>query len=64
VRKLELGRKSNVRKEIGNRSGAENVQGILMRCVHYKFGKQILIVQAFAYGFIRYLFSFYVVGCL
>jgi len=32
--------------------------GILMRCVHYKFGKQTPIVQAFASHFLDIYFRF------
>jgi len=54
---LELIGKLNVRKEIGIRSEAVKYARNRERCVLYKFGKQILIVQVFAYSFFRYFFS-------
>jgi len=56
--KLELVRRLNVRKEIGNITGQLNVQGVLMSGLMLcKVGEQILMVQVFAIAFFRYLFS-------
>ena len=45
-----------MRKEIGIRSEVVKCARNTERCVLYKFGKQILIVQVFAYSFLDIFF--------